>query len=143
MLALSDKLVIDLEAIKAALKKSKLIQEEVTENDIKSGKYERLMYADVQINDKCKRIHNYVSAKIMYRNLMFSIVLSVLVSVLVRAHNLIRSAPFSHTNNKAHGIVEGKLTKMLTRKVTTRIIGEQPMVIGHIFDNRVQFFFYF
>lgn len=85
-LRLSDKLVIDLEAIKAALKKSKLIQEEVTENDIKSGKYERLMYADVQINDKCKRIHNYVSAKIMYRNLMFSIVISVLVNVLVRTH---------------------------------------------------------
>ena len=77
---------IDQEAIKAALKKSKLIQEEPTDNDLKSGKYEKLMYADVQINDKCKRIHNYVSAKILYRNLMLSIIISVLVGALVRRH---------------------------------------------------------
>lgn len=80
------KLVIDPEVIKEALIKSKIVHAEPTENDIRLGKYDRAMYAALQINDKCKRIHNYVSAKILYRNLMFAAILSVFANCVLRKH---------------------------------------------------------
>ena len=58
-------------------------------------------------------------------------------------HDFIRGAAFSHADNHAHSIIEGKFAKMLTGEIMTGILGKEPMMIRHILNNRVKILFTF
>lgn len=68
---------------------------------------------------------------------------------MVKQHNLVQPSnrpvtrdTFSHTNNQSHSIIKRKFAMVLTHKIMPRSIGEEPMGICHIRDNKIQFFFY-
>ncbi len=58
-------------------------------------------------------------------------------------HDFIRGAAFSHADNHALSIIEGKFAKMLTGEIMTGILGKEPMMIRHILNNRVKILFTF
>ena len=52
------------------------------------------------------------------------------------------SATFPHTNNQTHSIIKRKFAMLLTHEIMSGSIGEEPMMLCHIRDNKIQFFFY-
>lgn len=74
---------VDKEKIISALKESKLVEEAnllptMDGKEIKK-KYYRVMNATIQIDGKYKRIHNYASAVVLYKNLTCAIAASLVV----------------------------------------------------------------
>lgn len=68
---------VDTELVASALKKSKFVKQDETITEI-SKKYYRIMYSDIQTDATYKRIHNYASAKMMYKNLVMSFLMGLL-----------------------------------------------------------------
>ena len=57
-------------------------------------------------------------------------------------HNFIIGSSFSHADNKTHGIVEREFALVLTHEIVSRIVWEEPVMLRHVSDDRVQFLFY-
>lgn len=70
---------IDTKIVKEALINSKLVNHKIQEDDI-VDKYMTVMYADIQTDDNFKRIHNYESSEVMYKNLSISFLIGSLVT---------------------------------------------------------------
>lgn len=78
---------VEKEKIILALKESKLVKEDnllptLDEKEIKK-KYYRVMNAAVQIDGKYKRIHNYASAVVLYKNLACAVIASLAVRYVI------------------------------------------------------------
>lgn len=65
--------------IAKALMCGNILSEEKDFDKIRKQKYLRSMYSDIQTDMTYNRIHNYASAKHMYKNLMFAIIASALI----------------------------------------------------------------
>jgi len=71
---------VEKEQIISALKSSKLVKEENLSPDMEIGaEYYQLMNGAIQADGEYKRIHNYASAVILYKNLACAAFLSILV----------------------------------------------------------------
>lgn len=57
--------------IKKALQHSKLVENHIGSENL-VPKYAKTMYSDIQTDPKYKRIHNYASAEVMYKNIAFA-----------------------------------------------------------------------
>lgn len=75
----SDKWPVSDELIKKALVKGHILSEENEFDDNKKQEYLGSMYSDIQTDKTFNRIHNYVSAKFMYKNLILAIIVSVMI----------------------------------------------------------------
>ena len=63
---------LGMDSIRKALQKSGLITKDISQNQI-SDEYIQLMYSDIQTDTNYKRIHNYASAEVMYKNMTFAL----------------------------------------------------------------------
>lgn len=72
--------------LKKALRKTKMVDKNDLNNLSVSElqqKYEALMYTLIQSNEQYKRIHNYTSAKLLYRNLVAVLVFTMLCGMVL------------------------------------------------------------
>lgn len=72
------KLPIPFNIVQEAMEKAGLQYPDFDEN--RTQKYLKDMYSDIQSDKNYSRIHNYASAKYMYRNMMMAVIVNTLLS---------------------------------------------------------------
>lgn len=72
-----------------ALKKSKLPRKEGSSEDDISEEDKRMMYSDIQVDNNYKRIHNYASSEVMYKNMFMSFLIGDFLLLLLCAYQVI------------------------------------------------------
>lgn len=76
-------LPVDEAIIKQALQRSGLILSTDPLNNIKQESYFKIMYNDIQVDPDFKRIHNYKSAQILYKNLICAVLFSMIARMFM------------------------------------------------------------
>lgn len=71
----ADKFSVPEDVIKRALKNANIIEDDIEDVD----QYIEYMYGDIQSDKEYKRVHNYASAEVMYKNLAFSTPISMII----------------------------------------------------------------
>lgn len=67
--------------LKKALQESQLIEGQINMADADAVKhYTKIMYGDIQADEKFKRIHNYTSAEVLYKNLSMAFLLCAVLA---------------------------------------------------------------
>lgn len=74
------------ERIFKALKNAQIISEEQTDSQTvgRAQQYYRAMYTDIQSDSRYSRIHNYTSAAVMYRNMIFVSIFCIMMGIVAK-----------------------------------------------------------